>query len=159
MKEQRIRANSPVRWIVCTALMLVCLIIDYLDLTFTTYEKSFIYRIFFVPFLLIAIWQCIRSVYLTEDGITVYLFGREKRFLSWSQIIQVCCVRDYRFIGRNGNDRKILFVPQNCEKYEKKKWTGLCFRLTHRKQVLWAYDSKKIRQFVELHFGEIEDQR
>ena len=141
-----------------SVLVALLLIFSWLDIFPDSDRNPAVAWILFVILFPSSIWNWAHGVYLTEQGIELCRFGKRIRTLSWEQVAQICCAHDFRITLGNADDRKILIVPQCCEKYDKKKWSGFRYRFTHRKQILWADNSKKNRQFLEQYFGEIEDQ-
>lgn len=98
--------------------------------------------------------------YLLEDGIEVCRFGRTIRKLHWTDISQICVLKDgygkLDFSIGNSSTLRIVIIPAGCTIYDG-SMSGLDYIFKYRKQVIWLDHEKQYIEFLKNHYGEIID--
>lgn len=150
-KQRRIRATSPAKWIVCTGLLILMFLLYSSGIVTIEAKNAIPVAIIVIPCLLMTIWQCIHSFFLTEKGIECCRLGRVIRMLSWDQVAQINMAREFS----NSSNRILVITPVGCAVYDSKQWYGWQYASRFRGQVIVIDNTKKNRDFIETYFGEI----
>lgn len=112
--------------------------------------------IFFLCSAFSFLYHVLNIVYLTDDGIAWFFCGRLIRKLNWDEIAQVSFIRLFPFSMKTSSTKRILIIPRECEKYDKKH-IGICYVLSFRDKIIMFDNTKQNRAYLEHKYGSIEN--
>lgn len=158
MKQEKINANSILIWVMLLAIVSVYLIFGKPWIDNQHVFECILSSIMFLFCLCMLIYRFVNRIYLTSEGVECCHFGKLHRRLNWSEVADVCLIKNYRFSAGGSNDSCIVIIPFGCERYNN-QWSGLQYKRQFRGQVFGVEDSFRNRKFIEKYYGKIEDLR
>lgn len=155
------KVNANHKWPRLIMLVLNIMITCYLFSDFTKLPifQKYILRFSSISLIIISLYQLIFSIVLSEDGVYQYCYKQCIRHLPWSDVGQICEAKDFPISAKVSGSSYLLIVPKTRNKYNKRDTIGVFYCMQNYRYIFRIDNSQCNRQFIEIYFGKISNER